>query len=137
MVPPKTDAAALDDVGAVADQPREMQVLLGDDDADAFLLHGQDGVDHLLDDLRRQPFRGLVEQHQRRIAHQRARDGQHLLLAAAHAPARAVAHLAEIGKQREQLFAGPVRRVRPRGWRPTSRFSSTVRSVKMRRSSGT
>ena len=59
------------------------------------------------------PFRRLVEQHQRRIAHQRARDRQHLLLAAAHAPAGTVAHLAEIGKQREQLFARPVRRVRP------------------------
>src|SRR2546421_2268257 len=107
----KTDPAALDDIGAIGNQSCEMQILFGDDDADAFLLHGEDGVDHLFDDFWRQPFRRLVEQHQRRVTHQGARNRQHLLLAAAHAAARAVAHLAEIGKQRKQLFAGPVRRV--------------------------
>src|SRR5712675_1390302 len=44
----EADAAALDDIGAVANQFREMQVLLGDDHADAFLLHGQDRIHHLL-----------------------------------------------------------------------------------------
>ena len=48
------------------------------------------------------------------LPHQSPRDGQHLLLAAAHAPARAIAHFGEVGKQREQFFARPVRRVRPR-----------------------
>ncbi len=72
----------------------------------------QDRVHHLLDDLRRQSFRWLVEQHQRWIAHQGPSDRQHLLLASAHASARAVAHLGEIGKQREQLVRRPVRRVR-------------------------
>ena len=55
----------------------------------------------------------LVEQDQRRVAHQGARDRQHLLLAAAHAAAWPVAHFAEVRKQREQLFARPMRRVRP------------------------
>ena len=32
-----------------------MQILLGHDDADAFLFHGEDGVDHLLDE----PSEGL------------------------------------------------------------------------------
>src|SRR5258707_12600484 len=53
----EADAAALDDIGAVGNQPREVQVLLGADHADAFLLHGEDGVDHLLHDLRRQSLR--------------------------------------------------------------------------------
>jgi hypothetical protein len=35
-----------------------------------------------------------------------------LLLAAAHAAARAIFHLAEVREQRKQLVAGPVRRVR-------------------------
>src|ERR1700739_462124 len=49
----EADAAALDDIGAVGDQPRKMQVLLGHDHADSLPLHGLDGRDHLLDDLRR------------------------------------------------------------------------------------
>src|SRR5258706_11646995 len=76
----EADAAALDDVGTVGNQFCEMQVLFGDDDADAFLLHGQDGVDHLLHDLRRQSLRWFVEQHQRRVSHQGPRDRQYLLL---------------------------------------------------------
>src|ERR1700743_2976312 len=35
----ETDPAALDDVGAVGNQPGEMQVLLGDEHAGALLLH--------------------------------------------------------------------------------------------------
>ena len=55
-------------------------------------LRRDDHARHLLDDQRRDAFRRLVEQHEVRIAHQRARDGQHLLLAAAHAAARPVGH---------------------------------------------
>src|ERR1700726_165635 len=47
----EANPAALNDVGAVADELRKMQVLLGDDDADALFLHGQDRVHHLLHDL--------------------------------------------------------------------------------------
>ncbi len=133
----ETDLAAFDDVGAVRNQPREMQVLLRDHDADAFPLHREDGLDHLFDDLRRQPFRGLVEQHQRRIAHQRPRDSQHLLFAAAHPPAgrfRISPRLGNSVNSFSRVHCGAFGRF---GWRPTSRFSSTVRSVKMRRSSGT
>ena len=88
------------------------------------------------------PSDGSSSSDQQRIAHQRARDGEHLLLAAAHVRAGPVRHAAEIGKQREQLLRRPGRRGRPSGkrrggWRPMSRFSSTVRSEKMRRSSGT
>ncbi len=50
---------------------------------------------------------GLVQQHQERIAHQRARHGEHLLLAAAHPPAQPVAHLAQVGKDAEQLLRRP------------------------------
>ena len=46
-------------------------------------LRAQDGVDHVGDDGRRQPRRGLVHQQAARARHQRAADGQHLLLAAA------------------------------------------------------
>ena len=88
-----------------------MQILLRHDDADAFLFHGHDRLDHLLDDLRRQSLRRLVQQHQRRIAHQGARNRQHLLFAATHAASRTIAHFAEIGKQFEQLVPCPLRRI--------------------------
>ncbi len=77
-----------------------------------------DGVGHLLDDQRRDAFRGLVEQHQQRIAHQRARDREHLLFAAAHPAARPVGHFGEIGKQREQPLRRPQRRRRAVGKLP-------------------
>src|SRR5262249_45424609 len=44
---------------------------------------------------------------QQRIAHQRARDGEHLLLAAAHMGAAAMGDVAEIGKDGEGLVRGP------------------------------
>ena len=57
-----------------------------------------------LDDDRRQAFQRLVEQQQRRIGHQRARDRQHLLLAAG----ELVAHVgAPLGEAREQLVHAP------------------------------
>lgn len=39
-------------------------------------------MEHLIHDLRSQAHGGLVEQHHARVAHQRAADGAHLLLAA-------------------------------------------------------
>src|SRR5919112_102757 len=43
-------------------------------------------LEQLTGEVRRQPQRGLVEQHQPRLEHERARDREHLLLAAAHRP---------------------------------------------------
>ena len=67
----------------------------------------------LIDDHRRQPFERLVQQHQRRIGHQRARDRQHLLLAAG----QLIAHVAAaLGKTRKQLEDGvEIPGARPRG----------------------
>ena len=50
---------------------------------------------------------GLIEQDAGRIAHQRARDRQHLLLAAGHAPAGPIAHAAEVREQLEQALRRP------------------------------
>ena len=108
--PAEADLALLDDIGAVGDRLAEMQVLLAQQHRQPLAFERADRLGHLLDDDRRQPFRRLVEQHAARIAHQGAGDGQHLLLAARHAPARPLAHAAEIGKQREQPVLGPGRR---------------------------
>ena len=98
---------------------------------------------HLLDDHRRDALGRLVEQHQQRIAHQRARDRQHLLLAAAHLRRRGRSGMRpRLGNSANSFSgvhdgAGMPSGKRRGGWRPISRFSSTVRSEKMRRSSGT
>ena len=90
---PASESALFQHVGAVGDQLGEMHVLLGQQDRVPLRLQLEDGVRHLLDDDRRDAFGRLVEQHQQRIAHQRARDRQHLLLAAAHVAAGPVGHL--------------------------------------------
>src|SRR6185437_15064129 len=57
---------------------------------------------------RRDAFGWLIEQHEPRIAHQRARDREHLLLAAAHAAARALAHFGQVWKELEQSLRRPA-----------------------------
>ena len=86
-----------------------MQVLLGEQHGDAFLLHAQHGLGHLLDDHRGEALGGLVEQHRLGIAHQRARDGEHLLLAARHGRGAPAPHLGEVREDREQPLRRPGR----------------------------
>src|SRR5208282_6335490 len=83
--------AFLDDIDAVGDESGESEVLLAHEKAEPLALHLVYRLDHLLDDAGREALRRLVEQQQRRIAHQRARNGQHLLLPPRCAPRRAAA----------------------------------------------
>jgi hypothetical protein len=89
-----------------------------------------------VDHDRRQSQRALIEQDELRRSHQRAADGEHLLLAAGQLGAR-VAHVLPQGVKQfvhlaKATFAfGLVGAVRP----PRSRFSSTLRSPKIRRPS--
>src|SRR5262245_6292668 len=94
-------------VYAVRDQPRKMDILLGQQNRQTLFLQCENCVGHLLDDQGRHAFRRLVEQYKQRIAHQRASDGQHLLLTPAHPPPEAIRHFSEIGKQLEQLLRRP------------------------------
>jgi hypothetical protein len=62
----------------------------------------------LFDDLGRQAFGGFVDHDQVRVAHQRAAQGQHLLLAAGeHAAGRVVAFL-EAREQRVHVVDAPA-----------------------------
>src|SRR5438270_13112156 len=54
----------------------------------------------LLDELRREPLRGLVEEQDRGVSHERSRDREHLLLAAGQLVAT---HRATAGEDREEL----------------------------------
>ena len=78
------DLARLEDVGAVGPLERLGGVLLDEQHGGALLVDLRDDVEDLLDELGRQPHRRLVQQQQLRVGHQRAADGQHLLLAAGH-----------------------------------------------------
>src|SRR6218665_1841736 len=109
------DLPLLEHVGAVGDQLGEVHVLLRQQDAHALRLELEDHVGHLLDDDGGHALGGFVEQHEVRVAHQHARHGEHLLLAAAHAGTGAVGHLAGVGEQLEQALGRPQRRGRAVG----------------------
>jgi hypothetical protein len=136
-----SDLALFQHVGAVRNRLGEAYILFGQQDRKAALLQFNDGVGDLLNDYRRNAFGRFIEQHDQRIAHQRARDGQHLLLAAAHATTEAMAHLAEVWKQPEQGVGRPPRRraavlESPRRLQADVKILQHGEAGKMRRSSG-
>ena len=90
----------------------------------------------VVDHQRGQPLGGLVEEQQLGVAHERAGDGEHLLLAPGEKAALPVAQLAQLGEELVDALDGEAARAGVRR-AATSRFSHTVSSAKMRRSSGT
>ena len=100
------DLAVGEDVAAVGDRQRELDVLLDEDDAAAALLRVlADDRQQALDDHRRQAEAQLVEQQKPGVAGERPPDGEHLLLAAGEQAAAAVAKLG----QRGEVPVGDVR----------------------------
>src|SRR5688572_17244179 len=94
----KRDEPALQHVAAMARLEREARVLLDQEHRHAL---GGDRANHLedlLDHERREPHARLVEQEQLRTAHHRARDREHLLLAARERPGRLLAPFPKPGK---------------------------------------
>ena len=79
---------------------REHRVLLHEQQAQTVTAQPLQRLGDELDQLGRQPHRGLVEQHQHRPGHQRPADGEHLLLPARQRSGQPGAHLRE---HREQL----------------------------------
>jgi hypothetical protein len=93
------------DDAAVGDVERELYVLLDEQDAGA----GVGGVgahdrEHALDDHRRKAEAELVDEEQSWSARERAREGEHLLLAAGEQPGAAVTQFA----QRREVAVGVV-----------------------------
>src|SRR3954468_12797078 len=74
------DAPALDNQRLSRERKGDLDVLLDEDHRHALEVGERGG--QLLDDDRREALERLVQQEQPRVGHQRARDGEHLLLAA-------------------------------------------------------
>src|SRR5215471_2921785 len=94
--PVHDDPAVLQNIAVVGVPQRHARVLLGEQEADPLLpvevLHDSED---LLDDLRRESERGLVEQDHARPRHERAPQRRHLLLSARGVPREARAALPE------------------------------------------
>src|SRR5262245_12072352 len=94
------DTAGFQHICAMCPRQRLLCVLFDDQDRGPLLVDFRDDREDLLDQDRRQPHRGLVQEQQFRPAHQRASDRQHLLLAAGQRAAGLLAPLGEAGEQR-------------------------------------
>ena len=92
-------AAVLQNVAVAREAQRHIGVLLGEQERHAFLVvEVFDDHENLLDDLRRQPHRRLVEQDHLRARHQRAADRAHLLLAARGVAGQRILALGQLGE---------------------------------------
>ena len=131
----RVGAALVDDLAArqhrvaIRDGHGEADILLDQQDRRAVVALGAQDVGQSRDDRGLQPLGDLVDQHQRRPGHQRARHDQHFLLAAASAfPPFARRRCASTGKNAATRSSPGANR---RAARPTRRFSSTVNSPKI------
>src|SRR5438093_160822 len=93
------DTPVLHHVAVLSEPERHRGVLLGEQDGDARLtVHAADDLEDLVHQHRRQPHRGLVEQHELGPGHERAADRHHLLLAARDVAGLDLAPLRQPGK---------------------------------------
>ena len=94
--PGERDAPDLEHVRRLRELQRDVRVLLDDEHGQALLLvQLPDDAEDLGDEQRREAERRLVEQEQARALHERAREREHLLLAAAERAGLLVAPLLE------------------------------------------
>ncbi|MCY1359950.1 hypothetical protein D9M69_465550 [compost metagenome] len=103
------DGAALQHDRLVRHVQGQHRVLLHHDRGQAFgFAQAPDRRRQLFHDDRREAFHGLVEQQQFRVGHERAADGQHLLLAARKLVAVVAAPLAQARKEFINPLQGPA-----------------------------
>src|SRR5579859_4683465 len=106
----RDNRAAVHDVKAVGHAQAEIQILLHEQDADLpFLPDPYERLADLINDVRLDAFRGLVEDEDLGIAEHGAGDGELLLLAAAENAAFALEHFLENGKQIEHAINLSIR----------------------------
>ena len=122
--------AALQDRVAPTGCHREIDELLHQQRGDALARQLRDNLLDLVHDGRLNPLGRLVQQHDFRARHQRPRDRQLLLLAAAQGAGRSLAHLRQHWEQRVHLLkhrAALGGFMLGRASNPISKFSKTDR----------
>src|SRR6266568_4085928 len=101
----KHHAAVLQHIAVVRDLEGDRGALLHQHDGDAELVADRDQAAHeVVDDDRREAERELVDQQQPRPAHERARERQHLTLAARQEAADPIAQARKLRKERKGLL---------------------------------
>ena len=135
--PSRTMSPGLEHVAASRDGQRHGGVLLDEQDGHALPVDGLHGLEDLLHEDRRQPHRRLVEQQQPRPGHEGARPMASICCSPPESvPATWRPPLLQPREDRED----PVHVLADAGSErvnaPISRFSSTVKRLKMRRPSG-
>src|SRR5262249_58982447 len=105
--PGECDAAVDHDIAAVGELERVEGVLLDQEHGELLLLVERlDRLEDLPRDERGQAQRGLVEEKQAGAAHERARDREHLLLAAREGAAALMQPFFQPWEQREYALGG-------------------------------
>ena len=99
---------------ALGERRRHAEVLLDQQDREPFLLELLERLDQVLDDRRREPLGRLVHDQERRVREQRARDREHLLLAAGELRAAVSLALAEAREELVRALDRPALRAAAR-----------------------
>src|SRR6516164_9662957 len=102
------DAAGFQDVGMISDSERLVSHLLYKQDRESCFPQCADGVEDVLDNQRCEPERRLIQKEQLRLAHQRASDREHLLLASRHSASSLLLALSEPRKQSKKMLYLPL-----------------------------
>src|SRR5262249_19552404 len=103
------DAAAIDDQEVVGDRHAYVEALLDKQHRETFRLQTFDDSDEPVDDDRREPLGGLVEQQQFWTGHERAADREHLLPTARELAAGRSASLRQSRKHLVDMLDLPAR----------------------------
>src|SRR5262245_7398414 len=110
-VPVERDRARLQHVAVVCHGQGLVRVLLDEQDGRSVRVDLADDGEDLLDEHRREPERRLVEKQQRGLGHERAADGEHLLLPPAQRAGELEAPLGEDGEVRVDLLEAALDRL--------------------------
>src|SRR5581483_7868658 len=122
--PRVADVPLLQDVRAVAEPGGEAHVLLRDQEGLPVPLEREQPLQEPADDHRRETLRGLVQEQQLGIPHERPRDRQHLLLATRERPRLLAPPLPE--HREELVHALPRPRPGPPGGRAPARIGAPL-----------
>src|SRR5262249_14891322 len=98
------EVPAFQDIAAAGHRQREADVLLDEQDGDAFCLQRLEHRLHLLDDARREPEERLIDDEQPRKRHKPTAEREHLLLAAGKGARELALALGETREQRKYPF---------------------------------